>query len=91
MNRGFLLVLLLACISTCIGTVIPRGFPTEGYTRRPGEEKVKQQLIQYWSQPDVLKQIPQPMKGKIKEYIKAYKSSEDTSSSSKKHHPCEIL
>jgi hypothetical protein len=89
MKKALVAVLILAFIGTCVGAVIPRGFPTQGYKRRPAEERVQKQLVEYWSQPEVLKAIPQPMQGKVKDYVEEYKTN--TIGAYKKHHPCAIL
>jgi 23S rRNA maturation mini-RNase III len=87
MKKALAVVLILAFIGTCVGAVIPRGYPTQGYKRRPAEDRVQKQLVEYWSQPEVLKAIPEPMKEKVQDYVEKYKDN----SKPKRHHPCAIL
>lgn len=42
----------------------------EGYIRRPNSPKIKEELIEYWSQPEVLVRMPDQMRYKVIEYIK---------------------
>jgi hypothetical protein len=42
----------------------------ECYIRRPNSPKIKEQLIEYWSQPGVLVRMPDQMRYKVIEYIK---------------------
>ena len=42
----------------------------EGYVHRPNSAHIKEQLIEFWSRPEVLIRMPEDMRYKVMEYIK---------------------
>jgi hypothetical protein len=78
---------------------IRRAHPGESeYNRRKDANKVKKKLVEYWSRPDVLENLPPAMKPKVETYIKKFpqyqwkgeseSSGTGSGSGSRKSNPC---
>jgi len=87
----------LALIVSAFGATVSRQYvDNDVYRRRRDQDRVHKKMIEYWSRPDVLPKLPQPMKTKVEDYIKMFpeyhykKGVSTTSSGSKKKEPCII-
>jgi hypothetical protein len=67
MKLAVLSIYALSIISTVCS--LPYYGTEEGYNRRPDSPKVKQQLVEYWSRPDVVVRMPDEMRSKVIEYV----------------------
>ncbi len=90
------LLVLFALISTVLAAYdLDHGYTNDAaYRRRQDSEKVNKKMVEYWSRPEVLATLPEPMREKVHIYIKKfpqyhYKGSSGTSGKSRrKTHPC---
>lgn len=90
------LLVLLGLTTTVLAVYdLDHGYLNDAaYRRRKDSEKVNKKMVEYWSRPEVLATLPEPMKEKVHIYIKKfpqyqYKDSPSRSDESKrKSGPC---
>jgi hypothetical protein len=62
----FSLAIFLVFASLTVAFALP---VDDNYRRRKHPEKVKQQMVEYWSRPDVLPNLPATVKPEVEKYI----------------------
>jgi hypothetical protein len=95
MKLSALLVLLGLTTTVLAVHDLDHGYTNDAaYRRRKDSEKVNKKMVEYWSRPEVLATLPEPMREKVHIYIQKfpqyqYKDSSSRSDESRrKNDPC---
>ena len=72
--KFFGLLVLLGLITTVLAAYdLDHGYTDDAaYRRRKNSEKVNRKMVEYWSHPEVLATLPEPMREKVHTYIEKY-------------------